>query len=90
MITYSLEKLVRDSVFQDMLADSVAVDYRQLSEAELALELQRKIVEEAGELDMTSPTAVYELYDILEAAEAAGNFLGYSLKRCVVVKKIAA
>ena len=73
MITFSLEKLIRDKVFISMQNLGQKIVHRRLSDEEFLHELKRKLLEEANELNLADAKLADELADLLEVIEAIGK-----------------
>lgn len=77
---FKLNKLVRDGVFDFMVAQQDP-EYRILEDKEFRQALKAKILEEANELDTESPEALEELADTLEATEQLAKELGAGFEK---------
>lgn len=78
MRSFILNKLVRDKVFLNMQKLGQQIVYRQLAKSELLPALKAKLLEEAGELDISDEKAPEELADLMEVIEAVGLELGHT------------
>lgn len=76
MRSFMLNKLVRDKVFENMLAIGQRPHARQLNDKQLLSALRDKLLEEAKEFDLLQPGATKELADLLEVIESIGELLG--------------
>lgn len=76
MRSFLLNKLIRDKVLINMQELGQQIKYRKLNDGEFLHELQRKLLEEAGEFDPTDPKAMDELADVLEVLETLARELG--------------
>lgn len=63
------------------------ITHRQLNDQEFVQELQRKLLEEAKELDPKDPKAVDELADLLEVIETIGRELGHDFDSLRQIQK---
>ena len=79
MRRFSLNKLVRDGVYDGMVADGQHPHLRELTDAEYAQALVDKLQEETGELDLSDPEQILkELGDRQEVADELARVLGSS------------
>ena len=69
MRIFRLDKLVKDKVYEAMIAEGQKVTYRILNDDEFALRIREKIVEEALEYQETGDE--HELYDLLAAIKTS-------------------
>lgn len=72
------DKLIRDKILPQMLAQGEKPKYRKLKADEYKNELIKKIAEESGELSVDSTVLFYELVDIQEAVDSLLANLGRS------------
>lgn len=77
---FRLNKLIRDGVFEQMLARGQKPESRALNDEEILEALQQKILEEGKEFDPKSEKALEELADLMEVIEGLANELGSDLE----------
>lgn len=77
-VTFTLNKIVRDGVLQDMLKLGQEPVYRELKGNELLRQRVKKVQEEAGELDPASDTLDAEMQDLQAALDALVALRGYT------------
>lgn len=74
---FAYRKLIRDDILREMQAKGDNPVYRRLEGQELLSELRRKIIEEAGEMNVTQPDELIDgLADIQEIIDAFLMALG--------------
>lgn len=71
-ITFQMEKLVRDKIYDLMLSQQMKIHHISLNNSDFAMKLKEKIVEEANEALETTEKAdlIEEIADILEVLYA--------------------
>ncbi len=75
--TFAYRKLIRDKILESMLEHGEHPVYHRLDDAEYMAELKRKILEEASELDLSSPDQILaELVDLQEIIDAMLKAIG--------------
>lgn len=78
---FQLNKLIRDGVFESMLARGQQPEHKRLNDDEILHALKQKILEEGKEFDHTSEKAIEELADLLEVIEHIAQELGGDFKK---------
>lgn len=81
MRKFFLNKLVRDKVFANMVAEGQKVGHRRLNDKDFLKELKRKLLEEAEEFEPDHPEALDELADLLEVVETLGETHGSDFEK---------
>ncbi|WGU38646.1 MULTISPECIES: nucleoside triphosphate pyrophosphohydrolase [unclassified Phenylobacterium] len=78
---FRVEKLIRDRLPEIMRGQGLAVFDRRLDDAEFVVALGEKLVEEAHEARLASPSEIAgELADVLEVVHALAQVHGLSLQ----------
>ena len=81
--------LVRDKMVEKMQAEGILVDYKKLNEKDYENALRDKIVEEAQEVaaEKNREKLIYELADLLEAAQTLADTLGINALEILKARK---
>lgn len=79
MRRFRYNKLVRDKILDSMLEKKEKIEYHILSDQEYLVELKKKIVEEAGEIDLNNKEELKkELADLQEVLDCIIAAIGAS------------
>jgi predicted house-cleaning noncanonical NTP pyrophosphatase (MazG superfamily) len=81
-VTFKMEKLVRDKIYDLMLSQQMKVNFISLNNSDFSMKLKEKIVEEAKEAFETTEKAdlIEEIADLLEVLYALLEPLDIDLK----------